>query len=295
MSIDLDNSPIPSPITAAIQQHTGAINELTPVGGGCIANATRLSAEKGMFFVKWGTHHVAKTFAAEAAGLQALRVSGSPLVIPEVISIESGEQGYILLEWLNQGHASTQSWEAFGRGLAALHRTSVQAFGFEEDNFIGRSPQVNTTRDTWPDFFRACRLEPQVQMAREAGRWPKEWNGWLDNLYNRLEMLIPSLPEASLVHGDLWGGNFMTLTSGKIALIDPAVYYGHREVDLAMTELFGGFKKSFYEAYWEAWPLEDGYSERKELYNVYHLLNHLNLFGASYERGVEKVLKRFGE
>lgn len=295
MSIDLGNSSIPSTITAAIQQHTGPISDITPVGGGCIAHATRLSAAKGTFFVKWGMHHVAKTFGAEAAGLNALRVAGSPLLIPEVISIESGEQGYILLEWLNQGHASTQSWEAFGRGLAALHRTSVQAFGLDEDNFIGRSPQVNDTRDTWPEFFRDCRLEPQVQMAREAGRWPEEWNGYLDNLYNRLERLIPAQPEASLVHGDLWGGNFMTLTNGKVALIDPAVYYGHREVDLAMTELFGGFKKIFYEAYWEVWPVEDGYSERKELYNLYHLLNHLNLFGASYERGVEKVLKRFGD
>ena len=294
MSIDLDNSAFPSVISDAIQSYAGAIHAVVPVGGGCIANASRLSTEKGIFFIKWGARHVARTFEAEAKGLRALRSAKCPLVVPEVISCKAGHQGYILLEWLHQGHASPQSWTEFGRGLAALHRYSGHMYGFDEDNYIGRSPQVNTLRDTWPEFFRACRIEPQVRVARDAGRWVSKWNPWLNNLYNHLDTLIPPLPEASLVHGDLWGGNFMTLESGQVALIDPAVYYGHREVDLAMTELFGGFKKEFYEAYWEEWPVEGGYNERKEIYNLYHLLNHLNLFGESYQRGVENVLKRFG-
>ena len=295
MSTDLENTTFPIAIAQAIHPYTGSISNVVPVGGGCIANATRLSGVKGTFFIKWGDRHVARTFEAEASGLHALRSAEGPLVIPEVITYKSGDHGYILLEWLNQGHASPQSWEAFGRGLAILHRHAEETFGFDENNFIGRSLQINERKNNWPEFFRECRLAPQVHMAREAGKWLSRWNPWLDNLYNRLDALIPTQPVASLVHGDLWGGNFMTLQSGKIALIDPAVHFGHREVDLAMTELFGGFRKEFYEAYWEEWPVEKGYSERKELYNLYHLINHLNLFGGSYERGVEKVLKRFGE
>lgn len=294
MSTDLEHSIFPMVIADAIRPYTGSINNVVPVGGGCIANATRLLGTKGTFFIKWGDSHISRTFEAEAKGLQVLHDADSPLVIPEVITYESGDHGYILLEWLHQGHASPQSWQAFGRGLAGLHRHAQKHYGLDENNFIGRSLQINESRDSWPHFFRASRLDPQVHMAREAGKWLSTWDVWLDGLYNRLDSLIPTHPTASLVHGDLWGGNFMTLNSGQIALIDPAVYFGHREVDLAMTELFGGFKKEFYEAYWEEWPVEEGYSERKDLYNLYHLLNHLNLFGGSYQRGVEKVLKRFG-
>ena len=295
MSTELENSIFPIEIADAIRSYTGYINNVVPVGGGCVANATRLLADKGTFFIKWGPRHVSRTFGAEASGLRALHRAGSTLKVPEVIDYDAGEQGYILLEWLHQGHASPQSWQAFGRGLATLHRHSWHQYGFEENNFIGRSIQVNEQKDTWPAFFKECRLEPQVQMARQAGQWIDKWDIWLDILYNKLDSLLPTHPKASLVHGDLWGGNFMTLESGEIALIDPAVYYGDREVDLAMTELFGGFKKEFYEAYWEVWPVEEGYSERKELYNLYHLLNHLNQFGASYLRRVEKVLKWFGQ
>ena len=295
MSTDLENSTFPMAIAEAIRPYTGSIKNAVPVGGGCIANATRLSSAKGTFFIKWGDRHISRTFEAEAKGLQALHEADSPLNIPEVIAYEAGDHGYILLEWLPQGHASSQSWQVFGRGLAKLHRYSAQYYGLGENNFIGRSLQINESHDTWPGFFRASRLEPQVHMAREAGKWVRAWDAWLDRLYIRLDSLMPRHPVASLVHGDLWGGNFMTLESGQIALIDPAVYFGHREVDLAMTELFGGFRKEFYESYWEEWPVEDGYTERKELYNLYHLLNHLNLFGGSYQRGVEKVLRRFGE
>ena len=273
---------------------TGVISDVTPVGGGCIANATRLSAQHGTFFLKWGHGEVAGSFGAEAEGLQFLRLAGSSLKIPEVVACEAGEHGYLLLEWLDQGHATPQSWERFGRGLAELHRHIGSSYGLERDNFIGRSNQVNDWKESWPAFFRSCRLEPQVRMARESGHWQDRWNDWLDGLFKRLDSLIPASPPASLVHGDLWGGNFMSLVDGQVALIDPAVYYGDREVDLAMTELFGGFKNVFYESYWEEWPVDTGYAERKEIYNLYHLLNHLNLFGASYERGVEKVLKRFG-
>lgn len=294
MSIDSDKLTIPSKVSEAIQVHTGVISDCTPVGGGCIAHATRIAASRGTYFLKWGASHVSQTFGAEARGLQELAQANSPLAVPEVIAYESGGQGYILLEWLHQGHASSQSWQAFGRGLAGLHRFSSESYGYRENNYIGRSPQVNDQRASWPDFFRDCRLEPQVHMAREAGRWRSGWNDWYETLLKRLGDLLPHQPSASLVHGDLWGGNFMTMTNGQVALIDPAVYYGHREVDLAMTELFGGFNKAFYEAYWEAWPVDGGYAERRDLYNLYHLLNHLNLFGGSYERGVEKALKRFG-
>ena len=295
MSIDLKEFPFPEVIAIALMEHTGSIQEVRPVGGGCIANASRLDTERGPFFLKWGLREVAETFEAEAKGLKELSSVDALISIPEVIATGLSSYGYLLLEWLDTAEATDELCTGMGAGLAQIHRHTAGQYGFESDNYIGRLPQINRFKDTWPAFFRECRLEPQVQMARKNGRWRSSWNALIAGLYKRLDQIIPEKPEASLVHGDLWSGNVMAVKGNLAALIDPAVYYGHREVDLAMTELFGGFKSVFYEGYKEAWPLEGGYEERREVYNLYHLINHLNLFGSSYEVGVERVLKRFGE
>jgi fructosamine-3-kinase len=272
------------------------IDAAASVGGGCIANACRLETDASPLFLKYGDDDVARTFPGEAAGLEALAAADSPLTVPTVVdrAPPSDEHpGFLVMDWINPGRQGRRFWETFGQGLAALHRQTEAEYGFEDDNFIGRLPQQNEWMDNWPAFFRSQRLEPQVQMARERSRWRAEWTRPLEQLYRRLPEILPGAPEASVLHGDLWKGNFMVTATGTPALIDPATYYGHREADLAMTELFGGFQDRFYDAYRAAWSLEPGYETRKEVYNLYHLINHLNLFGAGYASSVEGVLRAF--
>lgn len=271
------------------------IRRVSSVGGGCIAHATRLDTDDGSFFLKYGGGEVARTFPAEAAGLRALRAAESPLFVPVVVGAEEetgAHPGFLLMEWIEPGAQRDGFWEAFGSGLAAMHRHTAEHFGFAQDNFIGRLPQRNTWADTWTGFFRDHRLEPQVQMARERGRWSAAWNRALETLYLRLGDLLPEQPPSSILHGDLWSGNYLVTATGPAALIDPAAYYGHREADLAMTELFGGFPARFYRAYREAWPLAPGYDTRREIYNLYHLINHLNHFGSSYAGSVASILEK---
>jgi fructosamine-3-kinase len=266
------------------------------VGGGCIANACRVDTDDAPLFLKYGDAEVARTFPGEAAGLKALAEAESPLDIPAVIdraAPDGDRPGFLVMEWIETGRKRDDFWADFGRGLAALHRHAEAQYGFEQDNFIGRLPQQNEWRDTWPAFYRTQRLEPQVRMARDRNRWRTDWNDALEALYRRLPDLLPETPEASVLHGDLWKGNYMVTAAGDPAIIDPATYYGHREADLAMTELFGGYQDRFYDAYREAWPLEPGYDTRKEVYNLYHLINHLNLFGAGYASSVEGILRTF--
>ncbi|HET6568988.1 MAG TPA: fructosamine kinase family protein [Rhodothermales bacterium] len=275
----------------------GPIRSCERVGGGCIAQASCLRTKGSRYFLKWGDSPVGDTFQAEAFGLGLLRDSGSPLVVPQALAVEAPgveRPGFLLLEWVDAGSPPVSFWEDFGRGLAVLHRNASGRYGADQDNFIGRLPQANRRMESWPAFFRECRLEPQLSMARERGVWRSGWDPLLERLYNRLDDLLPARPEASVLHGDLWSGNYMVTTSGRAALIDPAAYHGHREVDLAMTELFGGFRAGFYDAYREAWPLAPGYSERKEIYNLYHLINHLNHFGQSYAGSVSAILGRYG-
>jgi fructosamine-3-kinase len=197
------------------------------------------------------------------------------------------------MDWLEAQRPDDRHWEELGRGLAELHASTSESFGLPEDNFIGRLPQQNSSCKGWVEFFLNRRLEPQVRMARERGMWSPSWTPLYMSLQSRLPQLIPDSPPASLVHGDLWGGNAMATTAGP-AIIDPAVYYGHREVDLAMSELFGGFSSRFYSAYKEANRLDSRYDERRDLYNLYHLLNHLNHFGGGYAGSVERSLRRYG-
>lgn len=285
---------LPPDVARGVAEALGTpITQAEAVGGGCIAEAARVQAGGQAYFLKYGTGAVVRTFEAEALGLQTLRAAESVLVIPAVVAQQTEDaSGFLLLEWLEQTRATPAFWEHLGRGLAELHRHEGTAYGFAQDNFIGRTPQPNAWTQTWPAFFRTQRLEPQVALARAHGRWDRSWDPALQRLYQRLPDLLPEMPPRSLLHGDLWSGNKLPTTAGA-AIIDPAVYYGHREADLAMTELFGGFDARFYDAYRAAWPLEPGYESRREIYNLYHLLNHLNLFGGGYAGSVARVLERF--
>lgn len=288
---------LPDSLRDHVQQELGlTIESVAPVGGGCIANACRLETDGSPLFLKYGDEEVARTFPGEAAGLEALDAADSPLTVPTVVNrapSEAGRPGYLVMEWVHSGREGRRFWEQFGEGLAELHHHTVSEYGFEQDNFIGQLPQKNEWMDNWPAFFRSQRLEPQVRMARDRDRWRSEWDEPLDALYRRLPELLPGAPEPSVLHGDLWKGNFMVTAVGEPAIIDPATYYGHREADLAMTELFGGFQDRFYDAYRSAWSLDPGYETRRDVYNLYHLINHLNLFGGGYARSVERTLEPF--
>jgi len=286
---------IPTRLREKLERTIGPLERAAPLGGGSIGQSYRVETARGAFFLKVGP---GETFGAEAAGLAALRdaAEGTGLGVPRVHGVREGADGFLLLEWIEPGRADRRYFARFGEGLARLHRKEPagEGFGFAADNFIGSTPQLNGWLPEWPAFFRERRLEPQIELARRKGRWRSGWDRRAERLLARLEELLPRRPERSLLHGDLWSGNHVPGEGGVPWLVDPAAYVGHREADLAMTELFGGFEPSFYEAYRATWPLDPGYPERREVYNLYHLLNHLNLFGEGYAPSVERILRRFG-
>lgn len=287
---------LPKTLLAVLETLLGRVMETTPVGGGDISQAARLRLAEGrQALVKWQARATPGLFSAEKRGLELLRSAGA-LRIPKVLaqSEASAERpAFIVLEWLDTGSKSAVSAAILGTGLAALHQVAGSAFGLDHDNFIGANPQSNQLNDNWLTFFRERRLAFQMELTRRNGYLPPQRARLLEKLLVRLGDWLPADPLVSLLHGDLWGGNWLALASGEPALIDPAIYYGHREADLAFTELFGGFPSAFYTAYQAAWPLDPGYEERKDLYNLYHLLNHLNLFGEGYGSSVDSILRRF--
>jgi fructosamine-3-kinase len=272
------------------------VKSTTAVSGGCIADSRKLVMNSGrVFFLKQVRDGSSGTFESEVSGLEELRKAGAVLV-PEVVA-----QGpdYLLLEWIEEGKESADScMEELGFQFAKLHYFSGEIFGFPEDNYLGDSPQSNSPSKNgsinWPTFYVENRLQFQAALAVKNGYMTPEPQNLLELLYNKIpELLSGTEDKPSLLHGDLWSGNYLIDKNGRSWLIDPAVYYGHREADLAMTSLFGGFSKTFYSAYESAFPLAPGYAEREPLYQLYHLLNHLNLFGTGYYRQVISILKRF--
>jgi len=290
----------------------GAIEGSSPVGGGCIHRAEIVHLKNGpgpgrTLFVKSNTggagSAVAAMFRTEAAGLEALAAPAAIRVPRDPLhgSVGSGAGGesFLAMEAIASGRSSGRGkagfFEDFGRRFARLHRaTRGERFGFDHDNFIGSTPQPNGWMDDWVEFFRVRRLGFQIDLARERGHSDPELDRLMDRLLDRLDGLI-DLPDepACLLHGDLWSGNYLVGDQGEPVLIDPAVYYGHREADLAMTELFGGFSPAFYRAYEEEWPPPPGSAERRSLYQLYHLLNHLNLFGRGYRGQCVAIARRF--
>jgi fructosamine-3-kinase len=261
------------------------------VSGGDINQAHRAELSDGrVVFVKSNAHAPGGMFAAEARGLAWL-AEAHALRIPAVLG-----QGtdFLVLENIEEGNRRSDHDEELGRGLAALHRFGAPGFGLDHDNFIGRLEQENRPLSSWAEFYRARRLEPQLRLAADAGRASPAMRRDLDRILPRLEDLVgPPEPPARL-HGDLWGGIAIVDEHGLPCLIDPAVYGGHREVDLAMMKLFGGFGARVFAAYHEALPLAPGHESRVPLYQLYFLMVHVNLFGGSYVAQVEHALARIG-
>jgi len=273
-----------------------AVKSVRRLSGGDINDAFEVElASLSRVFVKTNASAPASMFPAEAQGLDWLRAAGA-LRVPEVLAVSSGREGepcFLVLELLTPGSPQRDFDEQLGRGLAKLHRAGADGFGHSLDNFIGSLPQRNRSHDSWADFFWYERLEPQLARAVAAGQATTRLRSDFERLASRLAQLLgPSEPPARL-HGDLWGGNLHIDGSGAPCLIDPAAYGGHREVDLAMMRLFGGFGESVFRAYQEEWPLSPGYAERIGLYQLYPLLVHVNLFGGSYAESVQRCLARY--
>lgn len=252
-----------------------------PIGGGDISAAWRLATQDGEIFLKTGPSSSSDMFFAEAEGLSDL-ASAHAVRVPRVLAAGASDNtAFIALEWLALERGGAASEKLLGEQLAAMHRVAKRRFGWHRDNTIGLTPQQNSWGKDWVAFFREHRLDYQLQLAAGKG-----FGGELQEQGARLSKRLPIFfadyePLASLLHGDLWGGNWAT-SNGEPVIFDPAVYYGDRETDLAMTRLFGGFGADFYAAYQSSWPLEPGHQQRVHLYQLYHVLNHLNLFGSGY-------------
>lgn len=267
----------------------GNITSVDPVSGGCIHQALRVQTASGeCFILKQDPGKYADVFQRESEGLETLRVSGGP-VIPDIYLV--GDE-YLLLSDLQPAPRCKDFWQIYGQQLAVVHLKQNPRFGFENDNYIGSNPQENTWMENGWEFYRDLRIKNQIKWANDRSLLDTKDIRKFENLLVQLPELIPEQP-ASLIHGDLWSGNLISDNGGKPALIDPAVYYGWAEADLAMTDLFGRYPEEFFKAYAEINPLEKGYRSRFPLYNIYHLLNHLNLFGKGYLSQIRSILDRY--
>jgi protein-ribulosamine 3-kinase len=272
-------------VAARISQRTEAVftvEQAQPLGGGSINRAWRIDGTGRRFFVKLNAAEQIAMFEAEFAGLQALHEAAAVRVPRPICSGRDGAHAWLVLEYLELRQARPGEWAGLGERLARQHRVTAPLFGWHRDNTIGATPQHNAQQPDWIHFFASCRLRFQLDLAAR--------NGYARTLADEGAQLLEALPAffsgyaplPSLLHGDLWSGNAGFCDSAGPVLFDPAVYYGDREADLAMSELFGGFDREFYSAYRADWAIDPGYAVRKRLYNLYHLLNHLNLFGGGY-------------
>jgi fructosamine-3-kinase len=260
------------------------------LGGGDINDAFEVALGDGRtVFVKTHPNPPDGMFDAEARGLRWLAEAGA-IRVPSVLAVSDSRPAYLALELVTSAKRRPDFDEELGRSLAALHEFGASAFGLDHDNFIGRLPQANTIAEDWATFYWMSRLEPQLRMATDHGLIDGATRSRFEALRRRLPELIGPAEPPSRLHGDLWGGNLHVDESGRPCLIDPAVYGGHREVDLAMMRLFGGFGDRVFEAYEETWPLAAGAGDRVQLYQLYPLLVHLNLFGGSYVGSVQRAL-----
>ena len=286
-------------VVQAIEEAIGESFELTgtsPVTGGCIHTALRVEGEtaagKKSFFAKLNEAGKGAMFAAEKDGLEAIGKAGAIRAPRVVAQGADDEQSWLVLEWLELAPLEGRGAGALGEALAAQHRIAQEKFGWARDNFIGSTPQVNGWSTDWLSFYRDRRIHTQLRFAAH-NRLPSRMIDRGERLLADIAVFFGTYsPARSLLHGDLWGGNAAALADGTPAVFDPAVYVGDREADLAMTELFGGFPKEFKAAYVTAWALDAGYGTRRDLYNLYHLLNHANLFGGGYVRQAEQTIEK---
>ncbi|NIO41419.1 MAG: phosphotransferase [Burkholderiales bacterium] len=259
------------------------VDYIRPVSGGCINSAVIIGDSNASYFVKLNSAKYEDMFEAEADGLRHLAAANALRVPMPLCCGTDRDHAWLVLENLGHlGSTATEGWHELGQGLALMHRRHQKSYGWHRDNTIGSTPQINTPSNNWIEFLREHRIGFQIELAVR--------NGYGKPLQSRGCQLLDCLPHfftsyspnVSLLHGDLWSGNVGFLTDGQPVLFDPAVYFGDREADIAMSQLFGSFSPAFYRAYEAVWPLDEGYRIRKQLYNLYHLLNHLNLFGQAY-------------
>ena len=265
-------------------------------GGGSINQTQVLELTNGeRVFMKQNSNPPTDFFLAEVKGLRLLTKAKKGPRIPKPIALQSGPRPtFLIMEYLESSNENKNFSDGLARKLAELHRISQDHFGLDHDNFIGSTPQKNNLEKDGIIFFRDHRIQFQRQLAQKAGLLPVSIDKKIDSLCENLNRFLDTSGERpALMHGDLWSGNYFPDSNGNPCIFDPAVYYGLREADIAMTELFGRLPERFYDAYHEAFPMNHGYHERKDLYNLYHLLNHLNLFGSSYLSSVQKIVNRF--
>jgi len=255
-----------------------------PVGGGCISNALKIKSQNGEFyFLKTNSSSKNDMFIKEAHGILELQKANA-IKVPSVLHYDNE---FLLIDYITSGKKQKNFSEDFGRKFALLHKFKSETYGFYEDNYIGSNPQPNIAsqeeNNYWTKFYFNKRILYQLQLAEEFANSTNELRNGISALENKIEEIVTDSGEKpSILHGDLWSGNYIVDEEGYACLIDPAVYYGNREADLAMTKLFGGFDSRFYDSYEEAYPLPDGFEYRENIYKLYHVLNHLNLFGGGY-------------
>jgi len=272
---------------------TLTIDSISPLAGGDINKAFRLHTSSGPFFMKFNSGiRYPGMFEKEARGLRLLADTGGIKVPGVVLHGQSKDDIFLVLEYIDPCPRKVSFWSEFGRSLARMHRHSSDAFGLDHDNYMGSLHQSNRRHVSWQDFFTQERLEPMVRMARDGGYISRRTIPAFESLYRRLHDIFPEEPPA-LIHGDLWTGNHMVDQQGNACLIDPAVHYGHREMDIAMSRLFGSFAEEFYDAYHAEYPMKKGWQERVDICNLYPLLVHVNLFGEGYVGSVERIVRRF--
>jgi len=280
------------------QNIDGKIRNISRVSGGSINQAAKISTDDASFFIKWNTGSQSEDmFKKEAKGLTLLKSAGTDLLIPDTIATGFDERTgahYLIMEYLEQASRENnnrgKTARNFGQQLARLHQQTNTQFGLDYNNYIGSLPQKNTFHEDWITFFIEIRLQPLVRKAQDAGLLSGTDLSKFSTLYKKLPDVMP--PDSpSLLHGDLWSGNYFFCKNGKTAIYDPAVYYGHREIELAFTKLFGGFSAAFYKGYNEVKALEPGFNNRIDYYNLYPLLVHVNLFGGGYVNQVRSIIQ----
>lgn len=284
---------IPSDIQAyLLETHSIEISQANALGGGCIHHAHHIATNQGSFFIKWNSLDQLHNFQVEKKGLELLRQS-STVGIPRTHFIgQVNQKAFLVLEFIESGRKAGDYWEDFGRKLAQLHQQSSSYFGLVYDNYIGALPQSNKQHEDWIEFFIQERLKATLKMAQERGLISASLIKDFEHLFAQLPQLLPTEAPA-LIHGDLWGGNIMVGPDGFVRIFDPAVYYAHREIELAFMTLFDRQPDRFYQAYQEVYPLETGWQSRFDLYKLYPLLVHVNLFGTSYLGSVKQILGRY--
>lgn len=287
---------IPNSVKEQIQQATNLqVKSARSISGGSINQAAKIKLTNGQnCFLKWNTTADPRMFSVEEKGLNLLASADTAIKIPAVITTGQTNEntGYLLEEFIEEGAPKPNSAADFGRNLAQLHKHHEEQYGLDHHNYIGRLPQSNTWHKNWVDFFIHERMEPQLKMATDSGKLGSDTIAHFEAMFKKLTDIFPDEPP-SLLHGDLWGGNYFFDNNGQATIFDPAVYYGHREIEIAFTHLFGGFPGHFYNAYEESYPLAPGFSQRKDIHNLYPLLVHTNLFGGNYARQVGGIVRQF--